>query len=200
MICMQNVQNDYRFQHPLSDMRSDQYSWSRNRYPANFASNWPFCHRHSMNIGRIANLNAGGDSAHHSAQSTYWPCHSTIRIHILHWRQSCRNNKFGPAVRFKPGQIPTVLCPGWITTGQEKCWSDLWLSLEPNQTRPNGLSKSGPHAGCPDPVLTLCEMAVMQHNADSVSPSEGVFVWIICWWGYRQKAVNEKKWEVLRNK
>jgi hypothetical protein len=36
----------------------------------------------SMNIGRVANLRAGGETAAKTAQSTYRPSHDTIRTQI----------------------------------------------------------------------------------------------------------------------
>jgi len=38
---------------------------------------------------RIANLNAGGERAARTAQSTYRSCHDTITTQILNWSQSC---------------------------------------------------------------------------------------------------------------
>jgi hypothetical protein len=59
-----------------------------------------------------------------------------IRTHILHWSQSCRNRIFGTTVRFQHGQIPAVLCPGRVTTRQDKSGSGYSPVLEPNQTEP----------------------------------------------------------------
>ena len=43
----------------------------------------------SLNIGRIANLEAGGERAADTAQSTYCSSHDTNRTWILKWSQSC---------------------------------------------------------------------------------------------------------------
>ena len=102
-----------------------------------------FFHSHSMNISQIANLNAGGERAHNSAQSTYWSYYSTIRTHILNWSQNFRNCKFGTTVWFQPGQIPVVLCPGLATTRQVKSGAGFCPGLEPNKTKP--LAKTQTH-------------------------------------------------------
>jgi len=73
-----------------------------------------------------------------------------IRTHILNWSQSCRNRIVGTAVRFQPGQIPTVLCPGWVTTDQDKSGSGFWLVLEPNRTEPQVKTRTA--GGLPGPV------------------------------------------------
>jgi len=41
-----------------------------------------------MNIGQIANLDAGDGSAANTAQSAYTSCHDTIRTQILNWSKS----------------------------------------------------------------------------------------------------------------
>jgi len=136
MISMYIVQFELFFHLPVSDMRSDHYPWSRNRKPANFAYNCPFFHSHSTNISRIANLNAGGERAHNSAQSTYRSCYSTIRAHILNWSQSCWNCKSGTAVRFQPREILSVLCPGRVTIHRDTSGSGFWPGLDMDQTEP----------------------------------------------------------------
>ena len=115
-------------------MRCDQYLLSCDRKPANFAPKLPIFHCHSLNVGRIANLKAGGERAPKTAQSTYWSCYNMIRTQILNWSQICRNRKVGTMVRFQPGQKPTVLCPVLLTTCQDKSRSGFWTGLEPNRT------------------------------------------------------------------
>jgi len=95
-------------------------------------------------------VNTGGDRAHNSAKSTYWSCHSTIRTHILNWRQSCRNRKFGTAVQFQPGQIPAVLSRCQVITRQDTCGSGNWPGLEPNQTKLPVKTRTA--GGLPGPV------------------------------------------------
>ena len=132
-------------------------------------------HSNSANIGLIANRKAGGERAHISAQSTYWTCHDTIRTQILNWSQMCRNRIVWTAVRFEPGQKPTVLCLVWETTPPRQSRSGFWPGVEPNRTEPNrtepnrtepnrtepnrtepnGQAKTGPLAGYPDLLLTL---------------------------------------------
>jgi len=76
-----------------------------------------------------------------------------IRTQILNWCQSCRNRKVGTAVRFQPGQKPTVICPVRVTTRQDiagRVFGRVW-----NRTEPIIRSKPGPLAGYPDPLLTL---------------------------------------------
>ena len=143
------------FHLPLSNMRSDEYSWSRDRKPANVAYKWHFFDIHSTNISQIANLNAAGERAPNSAHSMYWSCHSTIRTHILNWSQSCRNRKFGTMIRFQLGQIPAVLCPGRVTPRQDKCGSGLWPVLESNRTEPPVKTRTA--GGLPGPVANTTQ-------------------------------------------
>jgi len=65
------VQFESHFHLPRSDLRSDKYSSSPNRNPANFADIQPSFHNQSTNISRIANLNAGGERAANAEQFTY---------------------------------------------------------------------------------------------------------------------------------
>ena len=118
--------------------------------PAKFAWKSPSFHSHLMNISPIANLNVGGERGANTAQCTYWSCHDTIRTHILNWSQSCRNRILGTAVRFQPGQIPAVLCPGRVTTRQDKSCSGFWPVLEPNQTEPQVITRTA--GGLPGPI------------------------------------------------
>ena len=59
------------FHLPLSNMRSDQYSLSRDQKPAIFALYLALFHIDSTNIARIANLKAGGEGAHRTAECAY---------------------------------------------------------------------------------------------------------------------------------
>jgi len=80
----------------------------------------------------------------------YWSCRSTIRTHLPNSSQSCRNCKFGTAVRFQPGQRPAVLCLGRVTTCQDHSGSGFWPVLEPNRTEPQVKTRTA--GGLPGPV------------------------------------------------
>jgi len=109
---------------PLSDLRSDQYSLSRYRKPANFSQNMALCHSNSTTIGQIANPTVGDERAAKTPQSTCWSCHDTIRTQIHHWRQSCRNGNTKPESGFNlakeqwvyvwSGEQPSAIYPGWV--------------------------------------------------------------------------------------
>lgn len=103
-----------------------------------------------MNIGPIANLSEGGERADKTAQFTYWPCHDTIRTEILHWNQRCGNCIFRTAVRFQPGQKPTVQCPVWVSTPARQSGSGFWPGLELNWTEL--LAKNQSAGGLPGSV------------------------------------------------
>jgi len=60
----------------------------------------------SMNIGRIANLRAGGERGAGTAQSADLSCHDTIRTQILNWSSNCEVEM--PGFAGKTGPIPTV--------------------------------------------------------------------------------------------
>jgi hypothetical protein len=128
----------------------DQDSLSRDQKPGDFASNWPLFHSHSTRIRRIVYLKAGSERAPKTGHSTYSWCYNMIRTQILNWSQSCRNREVGTAVRFQPGQKPTVLCPVRVTTRQAKSGSGFWPGLEPNRTEP--LIKTRTAGGLPGPV------------------------------------------------
>ena len=123
-----------------------------------------------MNISRIANLKAGGEWVS-TAQSTYWSCHDTIRTQLLNWSEICRNRKFGTAVRFQPGQIHAVLCPGRVTTRQDHCGSGFWPGLEPNRTEPPVKTQSA--GGLPGPFAntTHSTSTALEPDLESRSPT-----------------------------
>jgi hypothetical protein len=106
-----NLQFYVLFPPTLTDLRSDQYSLSRDWKPVNFALHLALFHSKSTNVGRIATLKALGETAQKTAQSTCWQCYNTIRTQILNWRQRCKNNIVGTAVWFQHGQKLTFLYP-----------------------------------------------------------------------------------------
>ena len=61
--------------------------------------------RDSTNIGRIAILNAGGERAAKTAQSTYRSCHDWIKTQKLNWSQ--RTAKVVGTVIWNHGPVPT---------------------------------------------------------------------------------------------
>ena len=93
------------FHLPVSELWCNQYSLCCYRKPANFASNLMLFHSDSTNIGRIAILNAGGERAAKTAQSTYWTCHDSIRTQKLNWSQ--RTAKVVGTVIWDRGPAPT---------------------------------------------------------------------------------------------
>jgi len=111
------------FHLPLSDLRDDQYSLSCDQKLVNFASKLDLVHSDSTNIGQIANLKAGGERAHNTAPSTYWPYHNTIRTHILNLNQMSRNRIFVTMVLFQPFQKPMVQCLVRATTSSRESGS-----------------------------------------------------------------------------
>jgi hypothetical protein len=123
-----------------------------------------------MNISPIANLNAGGQRGAKTAQFMYRSCHDTIRTHIVHWSHSCRNSIFGTKVRIQPGQIPAVLCPGRVTTREEKRGSGVWPVLKPNRTELSVKTRTA--GGLPGPVApTKCISKLARSQPPSVSPN-----------------------------
>jgi hypothetical protein len=134
----------------LSELRSDQYSLSRDRKPANFTWNLALFHSDSMNIDRITNTKAGGERVHKPEQFTFWPCHDTIRTQILNGSERCRNRIVWTVVRFQPSQKPAVLCPVLVTNLPRRWGSGFCPGLKPNQTEPP--AKSGIASGLLGPV------------------------------------------------
>jgi hypothetical protein len=120
----------------ISNMWSNQYSFSCYRKPTNFAYNCPYFHSHSTNISRIANLNAWGDIAVRAARSTYWSCHDTIRTQILNCSQSWWNCKVEIAGRFQPGRKTAGLWPVPVTTPPRQSWLRFWPVLQLNRMKP----------------------------------------------------------------
>jgi len=110
----------------------------------------PLFPNHSTNISRIANLNAGGETAAKAEQFTYWPCHDTIKTQLLNLSQSCRKPIFGMVVRFQPGQILTVLRPVRVKNPPRQSGWGLWPCLEPIRNKP--LVKTWTTGGLPGPV------------------------------------------------
>jgi hypothetical protein len=51
-----------------------------------------------------------------TSKSAYLLCHDTIRTHIFHSRESCRNCNVKTVVEFHASHKPTVLCPVQVTT------------------------------------------------------------------------------------
>ena len=114
-------------------MRYDYYLLSRYQHPAYFDWNLPLFHRHSAIISPIVNLKVGTERAAETAQCTYSSCYYPIRPQIHNWSQICRKRKVGTAVRFQPGQKPTVLCAVRIMTRQDKSRSGVCPELERNR-------------------------------------------------------------------
>jgi hypothetical protein len=110
----------------------------------------PLFHSDSRNICRIANLSAGGEMVHKSAQFPYSPCHDTIRTQILNWTQRCGNCRFGTAARFQPGQKPTVLFAHRVTNQQRQ--SGLAFSAGLELKRSELWFKNRTAGGVPIPV------------------------------------------------
>jgi len=133
MINTQIVQFYPLFHLPLSDLRSDQYSWSCYWKPAKFAENLPLFHSYSTYISQIVNLDCWGENAHKTAQCAYLSCHDTIRTQNLNSSQSRWNFKAGTAVWFQPSQKLTVLCPVWVITPTRPSWWIFWPCPEPNR-------------------------------------------------------------------
>jgi len=90
---------------PRSDLRSDQYWLSLHLQPANFASNLALFDSDSTNIVFIANMNAEGERAAKTAQSTYWSCHDIIRTQKLNCSQSTA--KVVGTVKWNHSPVPT---------------------------------------------------------------------------------------------
>jgi hypothetical protein len=79
----------------LSELRSDRYSLSGCEISVDFNRNSRVLDSDSTNIGRIANLKAGGERAAKTAQSAYTSCHGTIRTQILNWSETSGLAKAG---------------------------------------------------------------------------------------------------------
>ena len=78
-----------------------------------------------MNIGRIANLPAGGERVAQTAQSTYCSCHDMIRTQRLNCCKSqaeVGGTENGNAARFQVGQKPAGLYPVQVTTQRKLPW------------------------------------------------------------------------------
>jgi len=115
------------FHLPHSDLRSDQYWSSRNRKPANAAYNLPLFHSHSMNVNRIAILDAGGERAPKTTQSAYSSCHDPIRTHTLNWGQSWGNRKMEPRSGYSPAKKPRVYVQSVEPTRQDRA---VWVAWQ----------------------------------------------------------------------
>jgi len=89
----------------LSDLRSDNDSFSHYRNPANIDENMVLFHILSTTIGLIANLKAGSERAAKPAQSVYSSCHDTLRSHIVNSSANGSNCKMQPRYRYKPAKI-----------------------------------------------------------------------------------------------
>jgi len=107
-------------------------------------------HSYSTNIGRIAILNAGGERAAKTAQSTYWSCHDSIRTQILNWSQ--RSAKVVRTIIWNRGPVSTrpkkrgvMSGPGNNTAKTERGGFLAGSGTEPNRTAGQN----------PDPLLTL---------------------------------------------
>jgi len=131
-------------------MRSDHYSWSRDRKPAHFTQNWPFHYTHLSKINQIANLNAGGEIAHNSAQSTYWSCHSRIRTHILNCSQSRWNSKIWNRWPVQTWQNTGCSMSGPVNNPPRQKPVEFETGLDPNRTGPPVITPMA--GGLPGPV------------------------------------------------
>jgi len=99
---------------PVSEMGSDQYSWSRYWKPMQFAYILPRFHSHLRNISQLANLNAGGGTGANCAQSMYSSSHDTIRTHIRILSERSRNHFVEPWSGYNPRYEPWVnFRTGW---------------------------------------------------------------------------------------
>jgi len=87
MINMETLQYYALFHLPLLVLWSDQYCFDHCEIRPNMKPKSRVFDRESTNIGLITFLKGGCESAHRTAQFTYWSCHDTIWTQILNWSQ-----------------------------------------------------------------------------------------------------------------